>query len=752
VCSNPRHHVHHRERWWVALLLVCHLVLGVYYSVVIPIWEAHDEIGHYAKVRYIATERRLPPPGATTAPIMDETHQPPLYYLLAAVPVMALPLEESLAYRANPYVGYADAQGGHNVAIHHPSSEAWPYRGDVLGVHLARWVSVLLGAIVVLLVYASARALWPQRALMRWSAALFVAAWPQFRFSTAVVNNDIAAMLASSVMLYGLVLWLRGYETVRSGVWLALGMGMLALAKTNGLPILAVGALGLAIGSRRRLGDLWLSGLVAALGIAIVLAAWWYLRNVQATGRLIGGPWSTLGDLLAGRDGPDVAGRSGLEAGSWLHALRTFWAGFGQNNVAYPDWVYGAAVAIVMPPLAGMIAWASERRPSDQVTAVMLACLMVMAAVVVPQVLWALRGWTHVQGRYLLPSLPALALLLGLGWSSLGERLALHWLSAVPVGAMIALVSVTPLCVIQPAYAYPRVPTSVDLAAIPSSQYRFGQSIDLVGWRVVTLAVDPGDTFRSELVWRALKPTWTPLVLSAKLRDGEGRLLAEVTRFPGNGSLATDTWEPGLYLDELSMSIPEGVAEERHQQLWLDVSLYPRWDAESPLAVFQEGLGRIGRSLRLGPAKLRGANDDLSGLSAVRYTVGDGLTLRGLAGEYAHGAIVVRSGWRAEVNLQANLHVSLQVRDAAGEVVAQDDGPLGEDRLPTSLWEAGDEFLDRRSVVVPDRESEPLRVYLCVYELASMQRWGVSREGESVGSELCLGELGTEGDGFEAFW
>jgi len=752
VSYTSHHRTQGKERLCVALLLLCHCVLGVYYSVTIPIWEAHDEIGHYAKVRYVATKKHLPPPGAITAPAMDETHQPPLYYLVAAVPVMTLRLKGRLVYRPNPYVAYPDAQGGHNVAIHDASAEAWPYRGDVLGVHLARWVSVLLGALVVLLVYASARALWPDRAGPRWGAALLVTAWPQFRFSTAVVNNDIAVMLAAAVTLYGMVLWLRGQDAVRSALTLGLGMGMLAIAKANGLPILVVGAFGMVLGIRRHQGRRGLLALVAVLGTLGMLSGWWYVRNVQVMGKLLGGPWNALGDLVRDLEVPALIDDGVLRGGPWLHALRTFWAAFGLNNVAYPTWVYQAALAVVIPPLLGLVSWASRPRSPTERTAVGLASLMVVAAVAVPQLLWALRSWSHVQGRYLMVGLPALALILGLGWASLGERLRVRWLPAIPLGTMIVLVSVTPLWVIKPAYAYPQVPTLDQLAACSSSRYRFGQSIELVGWRMVTPAVDRGENLQAELVWRALKPTWTSLVLSAKLRDDEGRLLTEVTRFPGNGALATDVWEPGLYLDALAMRVPESTAEQPHRTLWLDISLYPRGDPDSPLAVFQEDWKRIGRSLRLGPAKLRGRNDDLAGLPPVTYRFGDGLELRGISAELEGNRLIVKSGWRAEIGLNTDLHVSVQLRDAAGNIMAQDDGPLAGGRLPTWLWEPGDELLDRRTVRVPSAGPATLRAYLCVYELASLQRWKLWHGDSSLGSELLLGELRTRPAGFVALW
>ena len=86
-------------------LLVVHTVLGIYYAVTVPIFESYDEIGHYRFVRYVAEERRLPDPTKPLIAENDETHQPPLYYLLAAIPLTLADLGEDTSPRLNPTCG-----------------------------------------------------------------------------------------------------------------------------------------------------------------------------------------------------------------------------------------------------------------------------------------------------------------------------------------------------------------------------------------------------------------------------------------------------------------------------------------------------------------------------------------------------------------------------------------------------------------------------------------------------------------------
>jgi hypothetical protein len=50
-----------RPAWWGASAAVAvFLALGVAYSVVTPMWEAPDEVGHMAYVSHLARLRRLP--------------------------------------------------------------------------------------------------------------------------------------------------------------------------------------------------------------------------------------------------------------------------------------------------------------------------------------------------------------------------------------------------------------------------------------------------------------------------------------------------------------------------------------------------------------------------------------------------------------------------------------------------------------------------------------------------------------------
>jgi aryl-alcohol dehydrogenase-like predicted oxidoreductase len=70
----------------IVLLIALYLLLGLIYAASTPIFEASDEIWHYAVVRELVTHHKLPvqTPGQKTTWV-QEGSQPPLYYLTGAL-------------------------------------------------------------------------------------------------------------------------------------------------------------------------------------------------------------------------------------------------------------------------------------------------------------------------------------------------------------------------------------------------------------------------------------------------------------------------------------------------------------------------------------------------------------------------------------------------------------------------------------------------------------------------------------------
>src|SRR5947207_7529818 len=116
------------------LLLAARLALGLGYSLVVPVWEAYDEDGHFAYARYLAQHGHLLTPGDPEAELVWERFQPPLYYALIAPILSAFELGDPFQpIKLNPFFINGDA--GVNYALH-PAQPA-PAEAEIdLAVHV----------------------------------------------------------------------------------------------------------------------------------------------------------------------------------------------------------------------------------------------------------------------------------------------------------------------------------------------------------------------------------------------------------------------------------------------------------------------------------------------------------------------------------------------------------------------------------------------------------------------------------------
>lgn len=465
----------------IGFIVAAFIALATIYSVVTPLGEGPDEPGHARYMFFLAREWRLPQQQADAAKsdVPGEGHQPPLAYALVAPLAAWLPREErQFDLPGNPRFTWARASADAEQAVElnavaHGSREYMPWRGFVLAWHLARLVSVALGAATVVLTYLAARAFEQRLAISDWGlgartlpnpspqspiallAAALVAFNPQFLFTSALVTND-----ALLVMLSAALLWLAirrttddgRRTTIRTIVVYAISMGVvlgLALITKQSAIILAPVALlsvleqsRSALSSmRERAGEqasprqpvslfsrlLICSSTLLMFGITTLLVSgWWYARNWRLYGDLFG-----LGAFQAEFM---TQAFDATSAAAWVAALgqlhASFWARFGWMNVIPPGWVIWLVAGFEVVALAGLFRrttndarrttndegrrfrlWSSvlRLRPWWPVLALPL---LAFGWVVSFALTAGLVAW---QGRLLFPALPALAIWLAWG-------------------------------------------------------------------------------------------------------------------------------------------------------------------------------------------------------------------------------------------------------------------------------------------------------------------------------------------------
>jgi hypothetical protein len=400
-----------RGRWLLAGICGLYLLLVVPTSLMIPAYEANDESEHVRYVERIVRDGHLP---SITLENGHESHQPPLYYILASLwqRVLSIDVFEPQPVNAAPLAVVPGRPTRALVLSHDYSPEQ---RRNAIAVHGLRVISILLGLATILLTYAAAR-LASGRSDLAAAAAAFVALLPKFEVVSATFTNDaLAIALSSAVLLIALAL-LRPVSSLGAAGG-ALGLGAVAggalITKLNTAPLLVAAAVTLILAARPLEEKLLQLGLLG-LGFLLV-SGWWFLRNNDLYGEFLAREISR-DYLRAGLPGlidpvsifdadrflyflPETLFRSAWYAGGW----NQFFGPFALNLLLWM--VVGAALfAWARAILAGPreAGWTIGRREA--------VCLSIFALAGLAAVVLVALETTQAEGRVAFVGLSAFAI------------------------------------------------------------------------------------------------------------------------------------------------------------------------------------------------------------------------------------------------------------------------------------------------------------------------------------------------------
>ncbi len=623
--------------WGLFILLALFIGLATTYSIITPLFEAPDELWHYPFVKQLADGKGLPVlDAAHLGPWHQEGGQPPLYYALAALASRWAPSEDLaglLKGNEHAELGVARPGGSPNILIH-TDRERMPYGGAVLAVHLARGLSVLLGAATVLFVYGIGLEMLPKRPGLALAAAAVTAFTPMFLFLSGSVNNDNLVVTLSTATIWLLLRLLR--LPPAPGRWALLGVliGAAALSKVSGLLLLAPAGLVLAwVAWRQRDWKLLVWGGACVAGVVALVAGWWYWRN-----------WRLYHDPLGLNVFLAIAGHRHRPTFAklwpeWSAFTSTYWGVFGWGNVAAPRWFYSLLDGLGLVAAGGLLLQAvrrlrQKRRPAAGAAfrfALLAAWpLLVLASLVRYSLL--IRG---VTGRLLYPAVGCLSFFLVVGLASWlpGERtesdregakgakanrgkgplgaLAVQpfvvqsWFPVVPGVALIAALGAwAPLGVIAPAYARPPLLTAAELATIQQQlDLSFDGEVELLGYRIGVWEVRPGQAVPVTLYWRAQAPLARDYVVFIHLLDEEGSTIGQCDVHVGDARFPTSLWRPGDGIAETySVQVKPGAASQG--PIRVEVGLCRR-EGGRRLTIRDRAGREVGTSVYLGRVALR---------------------------------------------------------------------------------------------------------------------------------------------------
>ena len=666
------------EKRWLQLVLGLFIILGSMYALVTPVFEASDELWHYPMIRHLADGNPLPVQvfdPAQAGPWKQEASQPPLYYYLGAALTFWIDTSDMETVRwENPHVdnGILTADGNINLTIHNPEWNPW--QGTLLAVRIVRLFSVLLGTATVYLTYLIGKEVAPNRPEIALGAAALNAFTPMFLFISGAVNNDnLAIPLASLALLLMIKMVPEQTEQAARGgsrtaptndwtlitaywkTWLKIGavIGLAILTKegTFGLLPLAFGTIFIAYWKRwdtevhrdsqsftgkggrfwgeifRLLGRTAVSFLILLLPV-ILIAGWWYWRNVVLYGDFLG--WNAFIAVLGQRAHP--ASLSQLWSERWGFML-SYWGLFGGVNVPMSLWIYHVLNGVVIVGVLGFVIyfakqlrdWRSDSemplcestkrralcvfavRLLNFVTAkfALIVCLLFVTAVIVGLIQWATTTWSS-QGRLVFTAISAINVLLvaGLiGWlpRPLGKKVIFG-----VVGFLFVLAVLAPSVWIRPAYEFNQ--HSGRWSAQNAVEANFENKLRLVGFSYFSSSFSsyqPGDTVNLQLEWEVLAPMARDWSVFVHLNDPViGVPIAQRDMFLDQGLRPTSLLWPGERIfNYYQLTIPDTAVAPA--DLELTVGLYDFYSPSNerlPLALEPDADSVVLARLPLEPA------------------------------------------------------------------------------------------------------------------------------------------------------
>lgn len=704
--------------------LVVFSLLGAWYRRLIPPFEGPDEAEHFAYITWLVEGKGFPPHGAAAweTPVHQEAGQPPLYYLLAAIPALFVDISNPPAlFRPNPHFP-STAPGmipdNKNRAIHPgpAGTDSQPLRGGWLALSLARGVSFLFGLLLVSSVYGLGREMWPAEPWMAAAAAMLVAVTPQILFLSNVVSNDIAAAATGALTLWLLARLLRRGPSRLQAMGLGAALGLAALSKVS-LFALAVPVIVALAGqvyqalpteysgsnarqaiSPQRFVACLLPVLYPVLWMAVaalVVGGWWYGRSWLLDGSPFGlsahdyAPWAIT-----------PSAQSVPRLAEWMEVFLSYWAALGWGNIKFPGWVYSGLMLLCLVAIVGLARLAVHwwhTSAKFEVTAILLIGLVSAVLSVATALAFWMQRVTAPHGRLLFPAAAAIAVLLIVGWQAIHR-----WVVIAGIAVIAILALLVPPLLLRPAYASPQpLPASElkQLVVMPLD-WRFGNIAELRGILPLKQSVLAGESFPIRICWYSLARSLKDYSILVQLVGPNNTVVASRRTYPGLGNFPTSSWQPGiLFCDVVRVDIPASLP--RTLLYKIEVGLIDGENGER-LPVY-DNLGNPRSETFAGTVRLvtttspRMEEMVLSNDNPIQLVDYSLETSWHVGQRYD-----ITFRWRLAKVAEQDYTVFIHLRDqATGEIIAQADGPPVNGWYPTSTWALGETVEDTHVFNLP---------------------------------------------------
>ncbi len=693
-------------------ILLLFIALGAVYNLVLPLFEAPDEMDHFRYADWLAAGRMLPHLQNDLGVVGHEIGQPPLYYAVLA-PFISW-IDRGDLYTVAPLNPYWRGGGG-IYAHYHTSTESFPFHHTTLAVHVARFVTTLFACLTIISTYGIARLIIPEQAI--WAAAL-VALNPMYLFISAAVSNDTLVAGLSTLVIWGLV-WQIYSDTVRRPfLYLLLGglWGLATLTKMNSLSLGGLIFLGFVMTAwLNKKSKPILIGLPITLASMIGVTGWWFVRNYKLYGNFLA--WDAFLNANKGLIRPELL--------TWSETLayagflrRTVWATFGYGGLQAPTIFYSLINTISLLAFVGLIIWFVQKKSIlSSPKAFSLLLLLVWSLVSFASLMrWMQQVSASNQGRLLFPAFGSLAVLIIFGLSKLGRHA--HWLGRIAVVDLAVVALVAPFMIISPAYATPA--PLVDNAEIPNkTDIHFGEGISLAGYGLPEVEVFPNDPLEINLYWQVLRSMSESYVVAVHLIDSSGRVVSGTDSIPYNKRYPTAVWETDMLFED-KYTLPPIQTDASAGLASIYLTIYPVGRSKEPLPVFINdipvGNGTLLSTIKIAPNKTIHYSPQIKRADSL------GNVAR-LFGYDAPGwvqvgqSIPIKLYWETIEPDGRDYTTFIHILDENGQLIAQEDSPPQAGKYPTSIWAPGEQIPDDNTIILSaDAPAGKYTIFLGMYD------------------------------------
>lgn len=390
-----------RELPLILLLVFIMLLKGALWSLAFPLWQGPDEDDHYAVIQFIGELNRLPNEGDEILP--DEIT---LSRTIADVgrldynpeqrqgfSTTAVGLNEPHFDTLDPALRSSFDLGTvgklmHATPLYYMGASLlydWSAEGNLLWrVQMQRFLSVLMGGLLVLVAYFTTKELFPMDSVghqaMRLTVPILVAFHPMVTAITAVVSVDGLLFLTYALLIYQSILVFKKGLTLplALAIGLTFVIGNLTKPTLNGYVPLVI--LLVLYDFLRGTGRRWSVVRNAVLMNLVIVPPmlWWMQRSLRLNNDIF-----YFNPVLKGHR---LLQNPFYDYDMWRHAVDfwqslwggmfvTWWAQFGWLDTPLPPLVYTVLRLLTFLALLGLLTgfvdqlWASRQRPTDQIAA-----------------------------------------------------------------------------------------------------------------------------------------------------------------------------------------------------------------------------------------------------------------------------------------------------------------------------------------------------------------------------------------------